>query len=786
MIHSAFFKASKESVMKDRRLGQLFLLCIILTCIFTILPFVYLDYVSRDFTQLSITTVAILGLSVLFVRIYRTGETKLHGRVLIFFMIPVVLSMVCLKGSAVIYWLYPLIIATFYLLPSITATVLNTVIALVALAFTYTELSDYSLFRVFSSLTLTNMFSLLFSKYVEEQKKNLLSTNKFSSLRNEILELTLSTTELSVILSKIARSIEKELPGSLCSILLVDEFGKKLTMGAAPSLPGFYNSAIDGVLIGKGVGSCGHAAFTKKRTIIENVSTHPYWSEFVNLTTKAGLKACWSEPIINSNGLVLATFAIYKKKVSKPSISELLLIEQFGNLAKIAVERKKNYETIWRQANFDSLTGLPNRDMFYSRVERKVDRYVSSSYDNKKSFSLAIFDLDNFKNINDVCGNDAGDAVLKESSIRIKSSLQEGDCLYRLVGDVFVIIMTQKKTIFQINDMNNEILRKLAEPVLYGIELIHTTGSIGIASTSKNTQSAKSLLRNLYQALYRAKGNGRNQLCFFDELMLNDYLKRQEMILDLHQAIKNEEFFVCYQPIVDTSTNMINKAEALIRWKHPTKGTIPPLDFIPLAEETGLIVEISKWVFNEVIDRIGSWSKVFQNTIQIKINTSPLLYLNNGALLKEWVSKIHEAGISPKAIGIEITENLLMKNITEVSSVIDYLRMENVEVSIDDFGTGYSSFSYLKEFKIDYIKIDKSFVQDISETSNDESLCEAIIAMAHKLGILVIAEGIETLDQLKSLTEFGCDYGQGYYFHKPLPQEEFERLLLPRVTEKAV
>ena len=760
-------------MIKERKLKEIFLLVIISSCVLTISPFFFLDYFREDYTQLAITSATLIGLFVLFMRVFQTGETIIHGRILALSMLPIVLTMIFIKGAQSIYWLYPLIVASYYLLPSITASILNTAVSLTAILLTYTEFSEYSLIRLFFSLTITNMFSLFFSKYVEKQNASLLDTNKSSKLRNEILELTLKTSDLNHVLSKIALGIEKEVPNAYCSILLVDDSGKHLVIGASPSLPKFYNDIVDGVIIGENVGSCGHAAFTKKRTTISDITTHPNWVEWKGVTSKVGLKACWSEPITNTDNIVIGTFAIYRKEISSPTIKECSLIEEFTNLARIAIERKKSDLTIWRQANYDSLTDLPNRDVFHKQIEIHINSYQNFA----EQFSIALLDLDNFKSINDSFGHEGGDFVLYSTALRIKKLLRESDYLYRLGGDEFVIIISNPKSIFKINSIGESMIKALAKPIYFEGEVIHSTASMGIETYSKHTPSAKHLLRNADQALYKAKSNGRNQLCFFDELMSIRYLKRKEMISDLQNAVVNNDFCICYQPIVDLTCGKITKAEALIRWKHPTKGIIPPDDFIPLAEETGLIVDISNWVFQEVLNQIKTWRLKFKSDLQVKINTSPLLYLDDGALLKNWITLLHQSDIPSSAIGIEITENILMENLVEVSNVIDFLRAQKVQISIDDFGTGYSSFSYLKEFNIDYIKIDKSFVQGISDTNNDIALCAAILEMAKKLDILVIAEGIETKEQLDKLKSFGCDYGQGFYFHKPLPVDEFEKLL---------
>lgn len=759
----------RESSVKDK-----LLLPVIWMCLLTVLFFVVVAIIKQDLTQFTVDSVGIIVLSWILYRVKYYGETKFYSVFLAVFLSFMVSVVIYIKGAETVYWLYPLIILLFYLLPSITASVFNLILMMLALMFTYHEFSEFNLVRIFFTLILTNLFSLIFSKYLETQNRSLLLSNRSSNLRNEVLELSLNSSELPKILTKIVSAIENEIPNSIGSILLLDESGKHLLHGAAPNLPSFYSDALNGLAIGKGVGSCGNAAFMKKFTIVEDISTHPFWLPWRELANKAGLKSCWSSPIINNEEKVIGTFAIYQKVVSQPANEELLLIEHYTNLAKVAIERINKNNVIWKLAHYDSLTGLPNRHMFQQQIKKALDQSSVS----KQSVSLAILDLDNFKNINDSLGHEAGDFVLKESAKRIQKSINNSGVLFRLGGDEFVILIEKSSSAAALNTSIAELLQILAKPYYFKGKVVNCSASIGIATYPDNANSVKSMLRNADQAMYLAKKQGRNQSCHFTESMLIEYNRRKETIHDLRQAIKNNEFLINYQPIVNMQTGDISKVEALIRWQHPKKGIISPLDFIAIAEESGLIVDISNWVFEEVLGHVQYWKKTFNSQFQVKINTSPILYMNDGIILKKWLTSMRQKGISTSAIGLEITEDLLMENKAEVSKVIDFMRINGTEVSIDDFGTGYSSFSYLKEFSIDYIKIDKSFVDSIADNNNDIVLCEAIIMMAKKLNILVIAEGIETLEQFEKLKRSGCDFGQGYYLHKPLSKDHLENVLI--------
>ena len=765
--------------MEEYSVKDKLLLPVIWLCLLTFIFFIFVAIIKQDLTQFIVDSAGIIALSWILYRVTYFGKTKFYSIFLAVFMSLMVSVVIYIKGGETVYWLYPLIILLFYLLPSTTASIFNVLLMLVALAFTYHEPSEFNLVRVFFTLILTNIFSLFFAKYLESQNKSLSLKNRSSNLRNEVLELSLNSSELPTILTKIVYAIENEIPNAIGSILLLDESAKHLIPGAAPNLPSFYNDALNGLAIGKGVGSCGNAAYMKEFTIVEDISTHPYWASWRELASSADLKSCWSTPIIDNEEKVIGTFAIYHKIISKPTEEELLLIEHYANLAKVAIERINKNNVIWKLAHYDGLTGLPNRHMFQEQIKVAIQENSAS----KQAVSLALLDLDNFKSINDSFGNEAGDFVLIESAKRIEEFIDDNSTLFRLGGDEFVILIEKSTSATQLNTSMTNLIHILDKPYYFKGKVINCSASIGLTSYPDNADSVKGMLRNADQAMYLAKKQGRNQSCFFTESMLVAYNKRKETIHDLRLAVKNNEFFINYQPIVNMDTGAISKVEALIRWQHPTKGIISPLDFISIAEETGLIIEISNWVFEEVLAQVSYWRATFNNTFQVKVNTSPILYMNDGIILKKWLAKMHENAIATSAIGIEITEDLLMENKAEVSKVIDFMRVNGVEVSIDDFGTGYSSFSYLKDFSIDYIKIDKSFVGSISDNNNDIALCEAIIMMAKKLGILVIAEGIETLEQFEKLKQAGCDFGQGYYMHKPLSKDNLENVLLNLVKD---
>ena len=737
-------------------------------------PFLVLGIKAQDKVQIIIDLVAILGITIIFSGVWFTKKTQLFSGLLAIFIQITMIGAIYAKGAILIYWVFPIIIAGFYLLPTISASILNALLIFITCFLTYTQFSDFELLRIIAALILTNVFSLAFSLFMKTRNQQLFNNEKVSRLRNNILELIASSAKLSDILPAILVSIEKEYHGAMCSILLLDDSKKRLIIGAAPSFPDFYNEAIDGVEIGHGVGSCGTAAYTGKRVIVSDISSHPFWTPWTELAKRANLASCWSEPIIDNQGNILGTFAIYHSEKSTPKTIDFTLIEQFANLARIALEREQADKLIWQQANFDSLTNLPNRNL----LQEHLTSAIKNAQRDKKQLVVAMLDLDNFKDVNDSLGHATGDALLVECSKRIKNSVRKNDIVARLGGDEFIVILVGTQSATDIENVGQKLLNALAQPYEFEQKTIYCTASIGIAIYPDDAREIDAILRNSDQAMYGAKAQGRNSMHYFTENMRNDFLKRIEMIEDLRVALTKQQFHLVYQPIVNLSNQTVTKAEVLIRWQHPKKGLISPLDFIPLAEETGLIIEISDWIFNEAMQQVKLWRQNYCSNLRVSINTSPIQYKNQCKQIINWIDSLAEKGLPPQAIGIEITENLLMENQAEVVTVLDKIRLQGVAISIDDFGTGYSSFSYLKNFSLDYLKIDKSFVQNMSADSNDLALCEAIIVMANKLNIKVIAEGIETEQQRQLLSTAGCDFGQGYLLDRPLAAEDFEELLI--------
>ncbi len=438
-------------------------------------------------------------------------------------------------------------------------------------------------------------------------------------------------------------------------------------------------------------------------------------------------------------------------------------------------EKKRSEEIIRKEANIDPLTGLPNRRLFLDRLQRDIKKAHRAD----RKLALMFLDLDHFKEINDTLGHDMGDRLLTETTQRLSVCIRETDTLARPGGDEFTIILGELDELGIIDRVAQSIMQCMTAPFLLKGERCYVSVSIGIALYPDDADNMNELLKKADQAMYAAKNQGRNRFCYFAPAMQEDAENRLRLTNDIRHALIYEEFWVAYQPIVDLATGTIQKAEALLRWQHPRRGLIGPSEFIPIAEATGMIIEISEWVFRQTVNQVAIWRRNHCPEFQISINKSPAQFHNHSYRLRDWFDYLQLLGLPGSSIMVEITERLLMDASSIVSEKLLAFRDAGVQVSLDDFGTGYSSLSFLKKFDIDYLKIDRSFVSNLIAESTDMTLCEAMILMAHKLGLKVIAEGIETPQQRDLLMRAGCDYGQGYLFSKPVSAEEFEKLFNP-------
>lgn len=715
---------------------------------------------------------------------------------------------------------------------------------------------------------------------------------------SSVLSMLLNGAPLHEILHALVLKIEAQKIGTRGSILLLSGDGKRLLLGAAPHLPDSYNQAINGVEIGPNVGSCGTAAYFAKRVIVEDIATHPYWENYKELPLRAGLKSCWSEPIKDTQGKVLGTFAMYYDTIKSPTELDLELISEAARLASLAIERsramefqrlavkifdrlplalvisnsddsvlysnpafkhivlpqdidianfnpkmflsasqsnelvglfehlaqdkmwqgelvglrgngeefyldlivttfrepnglqpcfawlfsdiserKKAAQLIKYQANNDSLTGLANRNALFKQIQSLI---TSDSL--TPGFSFMLMDLDNFKQVNDTHGHDKGDALLVQVVRQICECLNDTMVFARLGGDEFALLLpgiVNQKELAQLAETINKHVAK--RYVLADGKGVYSSVSIGIARFPEDALDLEQLLNCADQAMYISKANGRNRYHFFTEQMQLNAERIASLHNQLKQALDQQTFELYYQPIVNATTGLIVRAEVLLRWQHEGQF-IPPDEFIPIAENSGLIVDIGRDV------RLGA----MQTILEMQAHNWPINLSVNVSTFEFWSHELQDAFVDSFAaiteqlevtdfpydrLTLEITESLLMKQHTHLIDVLNGLRIKGIKISLDDFGTGYSSLSYLANFPIDQIKIDKSFIDRLDEGKRHEALVEAIVRLSHALDLTVTAEGVETESQLKFVMSNHIQEIQGYLFYKPMPKVAFFALL---------
>ncbi|MDP2152288.1 MAG: EAL domain-containing protein [Methylotenera sp.] len=445
------------------------------------------------------------------------------------------------------------------------------------------------------------------------------------------------------------------------------------------------------------------------------------------------------------------------------------------------IQNQAAQKTIWHQANYDYLTDLPNRHLLDSRLKQAMDKADQSL----SPIGILFIDLDNFKHVNDTAGHSIGDMLIKEAAARVTRCVRSYDTTARFGGDEFMVIMSDFDNEQALEKTSQKILAEIQKPFEIDGELFYISASIGLTIYPNDTSNPEALFSYADQAMYEAKKLGRNRFQFFKASMQFDSINRLALINDLRDAIAYRQFELYYQPIMSLGTQQVLKAEALIRWNHPIKGMINPLEFISVAEETGLIDEIGTWVFNQALHDIKLLHTQYSLDFQISVNVSPHQFIESERLLA-WKDLLASEGVEGRSICIEITEGLLLHPSMSVVNTISALRESGVQFSIDDFGTGYSALAYLNKFEIEYVKIDQSFTQNLQPNNYDAILCEAIISMAHKLGMKVIAEGVETEAQQNLLNSFECDYGQGYLIARPKPFTEFIQFLFEMRNQQSL
>ena len=724
--------------------------------------------------------------------------------------------------------------------------------------------------------------------------------------QGRVLEMIATGAPFQQTLDALVRTIEADSPELLGSILLLDDDGKHLRHGAAPSLPAAYSRAIDGGAIGPRAGSCGTAAFRREQVLAADIEIDPLWADYRELAAAHGLRACWSTPIFDANRRVLGTFALYFRAPALPTDRHAQLIEMATHTAAIAIANMKSErervnlmqalyasESMFRSifenaaigvtltdmqrrfvrcnpafarllgyteseivgrsfaefthpedvsaneesyrsltageidhfaldkrylrkdggvvwvrltvslvpsdatsgpftigmmedvtsrkeaearirylATHDGLTDLPNRNLMQDRIAQAIGHARRGG----RQIALMYLDLDRFKVINEGFGHPFGDAVIRSAAERLKSLVRESDALARHSGDEFLILLADLRKSADVYVVAQKVLDGFAQPFSLEGREVFVGASIGVSTFPNDATDADSLVANASAAMFRAKDLGRNTYQFFTREMSAEVLRRVGLESKLRVAIAHKELHLAYQPKVDLASGAITGCEALLRWTHPELGAVSPGQFIPVAEESGLIVPIGDWVLRVACAQCKAWTDAGLPPITMSVNLSARQFLQQDVVA--WVlDALEQTGLAPTQLELELTESLIAQDTEKVIATINQLKKRGVRHSIDDFGTGYSSLSYLKRFRVDTLKIDQSFVRHMHQERDDAAIVLAIISLSHSLGLQVIAEGVERFEDCGFLRQHGCDEMQGYYFSKPLPAKEFAELL---------
>lgn len=601
----------------------------------------------------------------------------------------------------------------------------------------------------------------------------------------QALEMIATGTPLPEVLQNLLQLIASQVPGMMGAIMLLDKDGAHLSHGAAVNLPQDYMRSVDGIPIGPQAGSCGTAAYRKTQVAVTDVEQDPLWTDYRDLANKHSLRACWSVPILSHQDCVLGTFAMYYGNVHVPTNVEQQLVEIATRIAGIAIERKQSEDRIHYMAHHDPLTGLPNRSLLDDRVEQAM--LYAQRYD--RQLTVMFIDLDNFKLINDSLGHNAGDELLKTAAQRMVESVRSTDTVLRLGGDEFVIVLLdQAGSASAVSSPLQKLHEAIAQPMTLAGKEVQITCSMGLATFPDDGTDSNTLLMHADAAMYRAKELGRNNYQFYTSDMNRQVHEKLAMHEGLRNAIARNELFLMYQPQVDMRSGKIVGMEALIRWRHPELGVISPVTFIPVAEETALIVSIGEWVLHTACRQNKTWQDAGLPPSVVSVNVSARQF-KEGDLIGRVARALDESGLQPQYLALELTESLIMQDLQQALETMDKLREMGVQLSIDDFGTGYSSLSALKKFPIARLKLDRSFVSDLPHDHDDKVIAMAVVSLGHQLNLKVVAEGIETQEQFAFLRDNGCDEMQGDYFSKPLLQDEMLDLLskqLARVRDERV
>lgn len=591
--------------------------------------------------------------------------------------------------------------------------------------------------------------------------------------QNKVLQQIATGKPLAQVLETLVLTIENQLDGIAGSVMLVDDNGTNLKAGVAPNLPPDYVALTDGIEISPKMGSCGTAVYRRETVIVDDILKDFLWEDVRALVEPFGLRSCWSVPFYGKDKKILGTFGLYSNTVRSPTDYELKLALEAARLAAVAVERDQDERKIRYLANHDVLTGLPNRQEFKSKLEEKVAESRTSA----NPVAVVFVDLDNFKFVNDSFGHAIGDQVLMIAAERIMAAHDGAHQAIRFGGDEFVLIVegeTAQKP--ALRDFMARLKDEITKTIQIGDLSFHVTCSIGAACFPEDAENAAQLLRNADKAMFEAKSSGRNGYQIYEQTRPERSVNKLTLLEEMRSGIENGDFFLEYQPQYNLVSGRIIGAEALVRWQHPALGRLMPGEFIGLAEESGLIVPLGRWVMKEACRQNKAWQDAGLTPITIGVNVSARQFSDVG-LVADVTAALEESGMRATYLELELTESLLIQNAEQAVELMDDFRRIGLKLAIDDFGIGYSSLVALKSFPLTRLKIDRSFIRDLDYDENDRSIARAIVSLGRELGLCVVAEGVETAKQQAFLASCRCEVVQGFHFGRPMSANKFGKLL---------
>ncbi len=587
--------------------------------------------------------------------------------------------------------------------------------------------------------------------------------------RNRVLEMVAENESIATILEEVVHLVEAQCPGALCSLLLLQD--EMLTWVAAPGFSPEVLRLLKPFRVLRDTAGLAAAEVARATVFWDDIRDCPFWTERGHLAGQLGIESCRSTPILSADGMLLGMLALHYKTGQQRDDSDAELLQAAGRLAARALEQRGFTERLEFQARHDSLTGLPNRSYFMELLEAAL----RDASERSGSLAVLFIDLDRFKQINDILGHAMGDRLLKEVGQRLKRLLTEDDLAGRMGGDEFTIVLTRQPDEQTAILASKEFLNAFRAPHQIEDNELFVTASIGVSLFPRHGQSVAELLRNADLAMYHAKNSGKNDVIVFRAKDHTVSLERLRLENALRRALEHQEFELLYQPVVSMN-GKVEGLEALLTWRHPIYGTISPKQFIPIAEETGLIIDIGSWVIQRACLEAASWHKAGHRAAKISVNVSALQFERRD-FLETVAAALALSKLPPERLELELTESYIMKDLPQAAARLTQIRNLGVSIAIDDFGTGYSSLSYLNKLPVDTLKIDQSFLRNLHEPEGSLAVIQSIVRMAHSMNLSVVAEGVETRAELDLVRVLGCDRVQGHVYGPARRREAVEALL---------